>query len=99
MAGKVFVGMTGVKFTLDTEVDITGATARVIKFRKPDKTFDTWTAIEEGAPADGNVSFTTTLITHLDTAGRWVFWAKITHSDGTISYGEAEGYTIFPEGK
>lgn len=97
--GKVFVGDTGVKFISSTEVDITGALIRLIKYIKPDGTTGSFTAIEEGAPADGDISYTVTLITELDTGGRWLFWAKITHSDGTISTGEAEGYTIYPEGK
>ena len=96
--GKVFVAQTGVKFILDTEVNITGATTRTIKYIKPDGTAGTWTAIEEGAAADGNISYTVTLITELNIAGRWIFWAYIVHSDSTVSYGEAEGYTIYPEG-
>lgn len=97
--GKVFVAQTGVKFIVSTETDIAGAFTRTIKYIKPDGTSGTWTAIEEGAPADGGISYTVTLITELDTAGRWLFWAYIVHSDGSVSYGEAEGYTIYPEGK
>lgn len=97
--GKVYVGDTGVKFTLSTEIDITGATIRLMKYIKPDGTIGSFTAIEEGNPTDGDISFTVTLVTQLDTGGRWVAWAKITHSDGTISTGEAEGFTIYAEGK
>lgn len=97
--GKVFIGQTGVKFILDTETDITAAKTRTIKYTKPDGTSGTWTAFEEGDPLDGNISYTITLITELDVSGRWIFWAYIVHSDDTVSYGEAEGYTIYAEGK
>ena len=95
---KVFVAETGVKFVLDTEDDLTGVTLRLIKYMKPDGTLGSWIAIDEGDPADGNISHAITLVTELDLAGRWVFWAKIVHADNSVSYGEAEGYTIYPEG-
>ncbi len=97
--GKIFVGDTGVKFTLDTETDITGASVRLMKVVKPDLTEVSFAAIEEGTPTAGVISFTITLITQLNVAGRWRAWAKITHSDGTISTGEAEGFTVYAEGK
>ena len=99
MAGKVYVAQTGVKFTLDTETDITGATTLTIKYIKPDATTGSWTAIEEGDPTDGVISYTVTLITELTPAGRWIFWAYVVHSDGSVSYGEATGYSIYGEGR
>ena len=95
--GKVFEGDTGVKITLSTEENITGATSRLIKYIKPDLTTGQFTAIEEGAPATGDISYTTTSADDLDVTGRWTAWAKVTHSDGTVSTGEAEGFTIYPE--
>lgn len=96
---KIFVGETGVKFVLDTEIDITGSISRTIHYMKSDGTLGSWAAIAEGDPVDGNISYVITLVTELDTSGRWVFWAKVVRSDGSILYGEAEGYTIYNPGK
>ena len=79
MTTKTYVGDTGTVITLDCGQDISAATARAIKARKPDGTTVTWAAVASGANA---IAFTT-LAGSLDQPGRWKLQASVTLPSGT----------------
>jgi len=96
---KVYVGETGVQFRLYTETDLSGCITLRIKYIKPNGSTGYWAAVIDGDASDGYIAHVITMTTELDIAGRWVFWAYVVHSDYSVSYGEAEGYTIHREGR
>ena len=67
---EAFVGDT-VKISLDTNVDLTAATALLIKYKKPDATTGSWTPILDGTYG---VQFNTITST-LDQRGTWTLQA------------------------
>lgn len=78
MTTKTYVGDTGTVITLDCGTDISGASALVIKVRKPDRTTTTWTATASGTDS---MTFTT-LAGTLDQAGTWRLQAMVTLPSG-----------------
>lgn len=64
---SMYIGDEGTQITMDTDVDLTGATLLEIHVRKPNGTRATWPAVQSG-------STTMTYITTegaLDIPGRW----------------------------
>lgn len=81
---KIYLNQSNLKLTLDTQVLITGATLREIRFIKPDGTIDHFDAIEEN---ETSISYELTG-TELDMTGIWTFWAYVIFSDGRNAAGE-----------
>lgn len=79
MTSKTYVGDTGTVITLDCGHDISAATARAIKARKPDGSVITWTAVASGTDS---IAFTT-LADSLDQPGVWKLQASVTLPAGT----------------
>ena len=71
---SVFKGTIGQKIILSVGVDISAATTRQIKYRKPDGTTGAWTAIEESTTS---ISYTTTAVTDLNISGTWQLQAYV----------------------
>ena len=94
---NIFVGQSSLRIQLTTGVDITGATALAIKYKKPDNTTGSWTATE-GTAATGIIYYDLTATTDLDVAGVWTFWAYITFSDSRVAPGDSFTQTITAEG-
>lgn len=79
---SVFIGDTGVKIILEVGTDITSATTRKIKYRKPSGDSGSWTAIQESSIS---ISYTTTAATDLNEAGRWRLQAYVVTPSWTLS--------------
>jgi len=79
---SVFIGDTGVKIILEVGTDITSATTRKIKYRKPGGDSGSWTAIQESSIS---ISYTTTAATDLNEAGRWRLQAYVVTPSWTLS--------------
>ncbi len=94
--GKVYDTQTMCKFYLNTGVDITGATQRKIKWKKPDGTLGDWTASEEGDPLDGVISYE--IVAAPGQFNEWIFWAWIEFSAGKNAPGESARLHIYEEG-
>jgi hypothetical protein len=72
---QVFAGDTGTEIVLDCGVDVSSATVRQIKARKPDHTAVTWTAVA----GDTNTQIKyVTQAGDLEPAGAWSVQAAIT---------------------
>lgn len=73
---SVYVGAIGQKITLRVGVDISTATTRQIKYRRPDGTLSNWTAAQESTTS---ISYTTTADTDLPIGsdGDWKLQAYI----------------------
>jgi len=75
MSEFIFRGAIGVKIILDVEIDISAATLRTIKYRKPSGVISSWTGTPE---ADNrSISYTTTVATDLDESGTWKLQAYV----------------------
>lgn len=71
-------GDIGTIIKIDLGEDISTATVRKIKYRKPDGTMGEWTAAAHGTTA---VKYTTTAVADLNQVGRWKFQAYIEMPD------------------
>lgn len=97
--GKIFIGQTKLDITLLTNTVLTGVTTALIKYKKPDLTPGSWTATVVGGldAAHGKITYEVQA-GDIDQAGKWVFWAHITYSDGKIIEGECDSVTIYTAG-
>lgn len=94
--GKAFDTQTVLKFIACTHVDITGASDRKIKYKKPDGTTGEWDASEEGDPLVGKISYE--IVEALGVFNGWLLWAWIEFSEGLSASGEARKIMIYEEG-
>lgn len=69
---ETFVNDT-VKFTIDTNIDVSGYSTLSIKYKKPDGTTGCWSATV--CPADNNCMTYTCAYGDLDIAGEWLIQA------------------------
>ena len=92
---KIYVDQESLRLTLQTGVDISGSSARAIKFLKPDQsTTGSWDATVTGTEDlyydfDGS---------ELDVSGEWTFWAFVTFGDGRTAPGEPVFMKVYEEG-
>lgn len=96
--GKVFVGQTALDIVATVGQDITGATALLIKYIKPDlTTTGEFNAVISDA-ATGEITYTVTSENDIDQPGNWKFWAHVTFSDGSYAAGEIYKQKVYTEG-
>lgn len=94
--GKAFDTQTVLKFIANTYTDITGASARKIKYKKPDGTTGEWVAAEEGDPLIGKISYE--IVEALGAFDGWILWSWIEFAAGKSAPGEARKIMIYKEG-
>ena len=94
--GKIYVGQTKLRLTIETEADLTGATAFEIKYLKPDETEDKFTATCDD-PAKGEIYYDF-VAGDLDVSGDWIFWAFVTFTADVVP-GEAFTIHVYNEGE
>lgn len=95
--GKIFTGQTDLTIKATVGVDITGATATLIKFKKPTNETGDFTASIEDA-ALGIIKYEIQAVTDIDQYGAWTFWAHVTFADGDVAAGESFKVQVFQEG-
>lgn len=95
--GKIFVGQTKLILKVTANHDVTGATATIIKAKKPSGTTVDLTATVEDA-LTGILVFSDFQATTLDEAGDWKFWAYVTFADGKVAAGEPVVQTVYNVG-
>ena len=94
--GKIYVGQTKLRLTIETEADLTGATAFEIKYLKPDTTEGSFTATcPDEVKGEMYYDF---LSGDLDVAGDWTFWAFVTFTADVVP-GEAFMIHVYNEGE
>jgi hypothetical protein len=101
--GKIYVGQTRLRITLETQADLTDADVFEIKYIKPDATEGSWTATCDDLPK-GEIYFESFVTTTLDVSGIWRFWAYITWSGSSAGEdesvpGEAFELRVYNEGE
>lgn len=103
--GKIYVGQTRLRVTLETEADLTDADVFEIKYIKPDtdSTEGAWTATCDDLPK-GEIYFEGFTSTTLDVAGTWRVWAYVTWSGSSAAEdesvpGEAYELKVYNEGE
>jgi hypothetical protein len=89
----IFVGQTNLRLTLATGQTLTGSSSLLIKFKKPDNTTGSWTATIDGGDAT-KMYFDIDNASYLDIRGKWIFWAYVVFSGGTIGIGKAVAQII-----
>ena len=94
--GKIYVGQTSLRIELTALVDITGASTKEIRYRKPDGTTGAWDAISDD-DATGVLYYDLDAVTDLDQALRWEFWTYVTFSDGRSAPGEPVTLQVYEQ--
>jgi len=91
--GKVYVDDTGQKLILETETDLSNATTKKIKVKKPSGVEEEWDANIEGNPSEGRLSY---VIQSGDfsEAGTYKFQAYVEFSDGGVLHGETASLVV-----
>ena len=93
MAGKVYAGEYGVPVTINTSMDLTGATSIVARVLKPNGMEAVWTMIAQ-APLISGVLTYTTQPADLSVAGNYKIRAEITFPTKK-RYGETAFFRIY----
>jgi len=94
---KVYKYQNALRIELTTGVDITGATVKKIKYKKPSETEGYWNA--QVSSATNGVIYYDVISTEIDESGTWTFWAYITFEDGRSAPGEVVKHKFFVEGE
>jgi len=95
--GKTYEDQTALRIRLTVGQDITGASAKKIKYRKPDNTEGNWDATVEDA-TNGIIYYDLKTDDKID-EGLYTFWAYVTFSDGRSAPGEPISKFMYPEGQ
>ena len=93
---KIYNGQSSLRIKLTTGVDITGATTKQIKYKKPGGTTGAWDTTVESATT--GVIYYDIQDGDIDESGYWTFWAYIVFSDGRDAVGESVSERIYIEG-
>lgn len=93
--GKIYAGQD-VKVRLTVGQDITGASVKKIKYRKPGGTEGSWNATVEDA--ENGIIYYDVQDEDIDESGVWTFWAYITFADGRSAPGESITRNFYREG-
>lgn len=93
--GKIYLNQNSLRIELETEVDINGATATLIKFEKPSGDTGEWSA-SVSDPGAGKIYYDLTG-TELDEIGNWMLWAHVTFSDTRHAPGEPTRLVVYEE--
>lgn len=93
--GKIYKNQTALRISLDTDADLSTASAQVIKYTKPDATTGQFTAVNGGS---GVIYYQIVNASDIDQSGTWKFWAYVTFTGGTIAQGEPVYIVVYNEG-
>lgn len=95
--GKIYVGQTDLKISLELKSPILDTDTALIKYKKPDGSSGSFTA-EKDSLEFGIISFSDFQSNSLDQSGEWTFWAHITNLAGKVVAGEPSCLIIYEEG-
>jgi hypothetical protein len=96
MSEIIFKNQSSLKITLTTNVNITGALSRLIKYIKPDGSTGSWTATA-GTLLTGEIYYDF-IGTELNVIGTWIVWAYVTFADGRSAPGTPAEFEVRTEG-
>jgi hypothetical protein len=97
---KIYKNQTALTFKLDTKIDLTAATAAVIKYSKPGTPVVTgsWTADIDTPVSDGIISYDIDSADDLDESGQWTIWAYVTFTGGLVAPGDPYKFIVYEQG-
>lgn len=95
--GKIYKNQTKVELEVTVNQNITGATTKEIKYKKPSGATGEWPAesIDDSLGVLEKLIF---LATDWDETGDWTLWGHVVFSDGREAPGEPFIRTIHPRG-
>lgn len=93
--GKIYVGQTKLRLTVDTKVNLTTSTSVTIKCIKPDGTTDSFSATVDST-TEGDIYYDF-VAGDLDQGGIWTLWAFVTFNNG-FAPGEPFTIRVYTEG-
>ena len=96
--GKVYLNQNSLRLKVDTGVDITGATTRLIKYKKPDATAGQFIATAD-TPTTAGIIYYDFVNTELDQEGVWTMWSYVTFADARSAPGEPFKLIVYVEGE
>ena len=99
---KLFKNQTALIIFLETEINLTEATTKKIRYKTPGDTGDSWTAtgdtIDGGDTNKGMIFYTIGDSEDLNQTGNWTFWPYVVFSDGSYAAGDPAQLEIHQEG-
>ena len=97
--GKVFKNQTALRFSVKTEVDLTGALNLDLDYVKPSGETGHFNCsiLNATAEADGDMYYDVTATGDINESGQWRFRTDVTFSDARQAYGETFILPIFDE--
>jgi hypothetical protein len=93
---QIFVGQSELRIELDCSIDITDATAREIRYKKPSGTVGHWDATALDQPA-GIIYYDVVDENDIDEAGVWTLWPFVTFADARSAPGASTTMTVSDE--
>jgi len=94
--GRIYKNQTALKIVATVGQNITGATIKQIKYKKPDGTIGAFTAVSSN-DSRGVLEYTVSSADDIDQAGMWKLWGYVTFSDGKSAPGEAYQVRVYEE--
>ena len=95
--GKVYNAQDALRIRLTCSQNITGASVKQIKYKKPGGTTGAWDAQVEDFMT--GIIYYDLMAGNINESGLWSFWAYITFSDGRSAPGEPISKFMYPEGQ
>jgi hypothetical protein len=89
-----YKGDIGVQIDVQTNTDLTTATTKTLKIRKPSGTTADWTATVIGSASLGNLRYTT-VSGDFDEVGEYRMQAYVELSSGQKFYGDVDTFTVY----
>lgn len=96
--GKIYVNQTALTIRARTRVDITGAIALKIKYRKPNGTTEGELIAVASAGSTNMIEFVVVHPSFLDVDGQWTFWSDVEFETNKWAPGEPFTKTVFNPG-
>lgn len=95
--GKIYIYQTALDIEATLGCDITGASALLIKYQKPNGDTGSFAATSTD-DENGVIEYQVSSEDDIDQAGEWVFWGHVTFADGSYAAGEPYSMTVYREG-
>ena len=96
---RIFRGQTSFRLTCTIGVDITGATVKQVRFKKPSTTTGAWDATVVTNSTAGIFYIDGSTTVYPNEGGVWTFWSFITFSDGRSAPGAAVQQRVYIAGE
>ena len=93
--GSVYNGQSKLRIELDTTIDVSGATTRIIKYKKPSGITGQWTA---SLKSDKQTIYYDVQVGDINEANEWTVWSHVTWTGNINAPGEPVKIKFLQEG-